>query len=147
MPADFLTRVDVSALYRWFLSAARHGVVRALEWDIGCSDAWTVIYGVLGIVGRQLEHLRVASDAEGCYEAGGRAGESEAGRCTAAEQCKRCIVRQGLLYGGLPRSRRAVACAIAAPVACARQCIVHGRPHGLCRLCAHPARCCPLQPL
>lgn len=37
-----------------------------------------MIHGLLGVVGRHLQHLRIYGDSEACYEPGGRAGEQRA---------------------------------------------------------------------
>lgn len=76
LPADFMTSVDMAALFAWFVArsgaAADGGAggVRSLHVDVSSAAAWGPTLGVLGVVGRALEHLRIAGDSPQCQMVG-----------------------------------------------------------------------------
>lgn len=68
IPADFAHSLDLSALFAWFV--AREGAVRSLHVDLCCQAAWAPLLAVLGVVGRRLEHLRIAGETAQCQRPG-----------------------------------------------------------------------------
>lgn len=64
LPEDFRQTVSMGDLYSWFVR--RESTVRSLHASIGSEAAWTPLLAVLGIIGRRLEHLRVAGDGQSC---------------------------------------------------------------------------------
>lgn len=68
IPADFRQSVSLPDLFSWFVR--REGLVRSLHVSIGTDDAWAPLLALLGVVGRGLEHLRVAGDGQSCAVAG-----------------------------------------------------------------------------
>lgn len=64
LPADFAQTLSVAALYAWFV--ARAGQVRSLHVDMSGEAAWAPLLAVLGVVGRGLQHLRLAGDGAAC---------------------------------------------------------------------------------
>lgn len=67
-PSDFQRTVSMAHLYAWFVR--REGNVRTLHVDICTREAWAPVLAVLGVVGRGLEHLRVAGEADECQVPG-----------------------------------------------------------------------------
>ena len=68
-PASFEHSLNLAAMYAWFVRW--EGVMSSLHVDLSTAAAWAPVAAVLGVVGRRLQHLRVAGDAEGCLAPGG----------------------------------------------------------------------------
>ncbi|KAI7840413.1 hypothetical protein COHA_005844 [Chlorella ohadii] len=94
LPADFVTSVDMAALFAWFVARSgsgggggeadgggtdggngkegsqEGGCIRSLHVDVSSAGAWGPTLGVLGVVGRGLRHLRIAGDSPQCQMVG-----------------------------------------------------------------------------
>ncbi|PRW39336.1 20 kDa chloroplastic isoform B [Chlorella sorokiniana] len=94
LPADFVTSVDMAALFAWFVersgdssggsgSGSGSGgdanggsgskeaeAIQSLHVDVSTAAAWGPTLGVLGVVGRRLRHLRIAGDSPQCQMVG-----------------------------------------------------------------------------
>lgn len=60
--------MDMTALFAWFV--ARAGDIRSLHIDLFTEAAWPPILAVLGVVGRSLQHLRLAGETPACQRVG-----------------------------------------------------------------------------
>lgn len=67
-PEDYRQTVAMAEMYAWFVR--REGLVRSLHVSIASDAAWAPILALLGVVGRGLEHLRIAGDGQSCAVAG-----------------------------------------------------------------------------
>lgn len=67
-PADFQQTMSMAHLYAFFVR--REGAVRSLHVEMSTAAAWPAVAAVLGVVGRGLQHLRIAGDTQECQVPG-----------------------------------------------------------------------------
>ena len=67
-PADFQQTLSMAHLYQFFVR--REGGVLSLHVEMSTAAAWPAVLAVLGVVGRGLQHLRVAGESSECQVPG-----------------------------------------------------------------------------
>lgn len=67
-PADFQQTISLARVFHYFVR--REGALRTLHIELSTAAAWPAIQAVLGVVGRNLEHLRIAGETKECQAPG-----------------------------------------------------------------------------
>jgi hypothetical protein len=63
-PADFQQTMSMAHLYSFFVR--REGGVHSLHLELATAAAWPAVFALLGVVGRGLQHLRIAGESTEC---------------------------------------------------------------------------------